>query len=176
MLLQVLTETQTVVFEYEGTNMTFTVTGVTILDKMNGQVKACPTHFIRAFVLLLFLCCFAYLFCRMADLCLCSLLHRAPLRFLCLPKFRNASETASLARVANLPGMTCCMGEYQVLYQCRHSVLLSGLDSSMSPCCSGLAFFQSLLQQSCKHGNQSKIQQRELARQCSRPGLEADCI
>lgn len=39
MQLQVLTETQTVVCEFEGTNMTFTVTGVTVLDKMNGQVQ-----------------------------------------------------------------------------------------------------------------------------------------
>ncbi|KAK9812135.1 hypothetical protein WJX73_009967 [Symbiochloris irregularis] len=36
---QVLTETQTVVYEYEGTNMCFVVTGVTVLDKMNGQVQ-----------------------------------------------------------------------------------------------------------------------------------------
>lgn len=33
---------QTVVYDFEGTNMTFTVTGVTLLDKMNGQVR--PQH------------------------------------------------------------------------------------------------------------------------------------
>ena len=42
-LAQVLTEGQSVVYDYEGTNMLFAVTGVTVLDKLNEQVHPHPS-------------------------------------------------------------------------------------------------------------------------------------
>lgn len=37
--MQVLTEGQSVVYDYEGTNMFFTVTSVLVIDKLSEQVR-----------------------------------------------------------------------------------------------------------------------------------------